>query len=162
VIVVSDSSPLIALSSVGQLTIVQRLYGKVLIPEAIYQEVVSDPAAARAGSREVAAAEWIEVRSVSNRPLVERISEEVDPGEAEAFALALELGADLVLVDDRGARAAAARLGLRTTGVGGILVSAKAEGLIPLVKPLLDEMIARFGFRMKSALYQAILNAADE
>ena len=123
-IVVSDSSPLIALADVGQLRLLHELFSTVLIPEAVYQEIVVQ-GAGRTGAEAVQAAAWIEQRSVANTGLADVLKLELDEGEAEAIALALESGADLVLLDERRGRQRAARLGLRVTGVLGVLLEAK-------------------------------------
>lgn len=160
-IVVSDSSPLIALSAMGYLELARQLYDSVLIPQAVFDEITAD-AAARTGAREIAAASWIEVRTVSNRSVLAELADELDAGESEAIALALEVHAELLLVDERKARRVALHYGLEVTGVGGLLIEAKRKGLIPLVKPLLDDLEARIAFRMKPSFYDAVLRAAGE
>ncbi len=116
------------------------------------------------GTLEVQAAAWLEVKQVVGRNIVERLKNEVrlDSGESEAIALALELGADLLLIDERRGRAEANRLGLRITGVLGILVEAKRRNLVVAVKPLMDALIATSQFRVSSNLYAQILAIVDE
>lgn len=89
------------------------------------------------------------------------MSSELDKGETEAIALALELEAEQVLIDERRGRRIAARLNLRYTGVLGILVEAKNRGLISEVKPLLDALINQAGFWVAAPLYRSVLQIVD-
>lgn len=116
------------------------------------------------GTLEVKSSPWLEVRQVLNRVMVERLQVEVrlDPGESEAIALALELKADLLLIDERRGRAEANRLGVRITGLLGILVEAKQKNLIVAVKPLMDALVTTSDFRVSSALYNQVLDIVDE
>ncbi len=116
------------------------------------------------GTLEVQSASWIEVRQVANHEVINRLRNEVrlDPGESEAIALALELKADLLLIDERRGRAEANRLGLRITGLLGILVEAKQQNLITAIKPLINALIATSQFRVSSALYNQILKMVGE
>lgn len=115
-----------------------------------------------AGAIEVQSFDWIQTRQVTNRILVEVLQHELDIGEAEAIALSLELEADQVLIDERRGRIVAARLNLRYTGILGILVEAKGQGLIPAVKPLLDALINQAGFWIAEPLYNRVLQIAGE
>jgi len=163
VIVVSDTSAITNLAAINQLKLLPTLYQRVLIPEAVYRELV-DIEPTVPGSAEVQTATWLEVKVIANREIVEHLQSEVrlDPGESEAIALVLELGADLLLIDERRGRAEADRLGIRITGLLGILVEAKQKNLITAVKPLMDALIATSDFRISSALYNQILNIVNE
>ena len=160
-IVVSDSSPLIALADVGQLRLLRDLFSTVLIPEAVYQEIVVQ-GAGRAGAEAVQAAAWIEQRGVVNTGLADVLKLELDEGEAEAITLAFESGADLVLLDERRGRQRAVRLGLRVTGVLGVLVEAKHQGLLAAVRPFLDALRRDAVFWISDDLYRRILDLAGE
>ena len=86
----------------------------------------------------------------------------LDPGEAEAIALALEMSADLILVDERDGRSAAERAGLRVTGVLGVLLRAKNEGQIQLIKPEIDALRTRAWFFLSARLQEKALEIAGE
>ncbi|RAQ38587.1 DUF3368 domain-containing protein [Arthrospira sp. O9.13F] len=68
----------------------------------------------------------------------------------------------MLLIDERRGRAEADRLGIKITGLLGILVEAKQKNLITAVKPLMDALIATSEFRVSSALYNQILNMVNE
>ncbi|HEY7771460.1 DUF3368 domain-containing protein [Longimicrobium sp.] len=158
-IVVSDSSTLIAMGSVGRISLLATLYGEVLVPQAVWSEVVRD---GRPGAREVASATWIRAVPVVNRLCVAELLKQVGPGEAEAISLAQESHAEVLLIDERRARRIAIDLGLPITGVLGVLLEAKQKGLIPALKPVLDEMTSTVAFRIKRRLYEAALRDAGE
>jgi predicted nucleic acid-binding protein len=161
VIIVSDTSPINNLAAINQLDLLRQLYSTVVIPEAVYREL-TEPDCPVAGATEVETFDWIQTRQVTNRTLVEALQNELDIGEAEAIALALELEAEQVLIDERLGRIVAARLNLRYTGILGIFVEAKSQGLIPVVKPLLDALINQAGFWIAEPLYNRVLQLADE
>lgn len=160
-IVVSNASPIINLSAIGKLELLKSLYGSVLIPDAVFREVDSaspgDPAA-----EQVKTSEWIQTGQVSNRSLVSALKGELDEGEAEAIALAVEKEADLLLMDERLGRKVASRMGIRFIGLLGILIDAKRKVLIPAVRPLLDDLVTRAGFWISSELYRRVIEAAGE
>lgn len=160
-IVVSDASPLVALSAVGKLDLLPALYGEVIIPEAVYREAVTD-AAGQPGYVDRAAATWLRVESVTDRGLVESLAGQLDPGEAEAIALAVQLSAELLLVDERRARRIAMELGITITGVLGILAEAKHRGLIPSVKLVADQLMDVIDFRLGQGVYEQVLRALGE
>jgi len=108
------------------------------------------------------ASPWLAVVSARNRPRVQELSSEIDVGEAEAIVLAFEKRADLLLVDERRGRQTAARLGLRVTGLLGVLAEAKHRGLVERVKPLLDDLRLRAGFWIGADLYSEVLTALGE
>lgn len=126
-IVVSNTSPIINLAAIGQLDLLQQLYQKLTIPQAVYYEI-SIVGAGQPGATEVQRLNWIESRQVANRALVTALQTELDEGEAEAIALAIEIGANLLLLDERRGRAVAARLGLQFIGLLGLLIEAKHKG----------------------------------
>jgi predicted nucleic acid-binding protein len=160
VIVVSDASPLISLAVVRHLDVLQHLYERVIVPEAVYREITGS--AGLPGATEIQGLEWIASQPVQNDIVVRALQGELDRGEAEAIALAVELQAGLVLIDERRARAVAIRMGLNVVGVLGVLVEAKRKALIPRLKPVLDALIAQAGFWVSQQLYGRALHAVGE
>ncbi|MBP5971866.1 DUF3368 domain-containing protein [Brasilonema sp. CT11] len=160
-IVVCDTSPITNLAAVGQLNLLQQLYSNIIIPQAVYDEMVNLDYAVP-GASEVQTLSWIQHQQVINLTLVTTLLAELDQGEAEAIVLAIELEADLLLLDERRGRKVASRYGLNITGLLGILIEAKHKGLILTVKPVLDELILQVGFRVSNKLYVDTLQAAGE
>lgn len=157
-IVISDASPLASLSYIRQIDLVHLLYGQVTVPEAVWHELIAGRD--HPGRALVLDASWIERRTVQNHQLVLALQKDLDRGEAEAIALALETEADLLIIDERLGRRTAQHLGLNIIGVIGVLIDAKHHGLIAEVKPYLDQLRIIAGFRISEALYRRVL--ADE
>jgi predicted nucleic acid-binding protein len=159
-IIVSDTSPISNLAAIGQLELLQKLYGNVIIPTAVYQEILdsghTDPAVLA-----IKSLNWIQTCSITNNTLFQTLQNNLDIGEAEAITLAVELNADRLIVDERRGRKEAIRLGLRVTGILGILLAAKQQGLVSFIQPLLDDLIAN-GFWIREELYAELLQLAGE
>ncbi|MCA9979583.1 MAG: DUF3368 domain-containing protein [Anaerolineales bacterium] len=160
-IVVSDSSPIINLAVIGNLHLLPQLYGRVIIPQAVYNEVVVY-GAGQAGSLELPQANWVEIITVSDRLLVQSFEVNLDTGEAEALALALQLQADLLLVDEKKGRRIAHNMGVPVIGLLGVLVNAKEQALISEMKPILDNLMNQAGFWISSQLYTHVLQTVGE
>lgn len=160
-IVVSNTSPITNLAAISQLALLQQLYGTIVIPQAVYDEMASVGRVV-AGSVEVQTKSWIQAQQVANKALVTALQLELDRGEAEAIALAIELKADLLLLDERRGRTVASRFGLKFTGILGVLIEAKHKGVISAVKPVLDSLILTAGFWITDSLYQRVLQTAGE
>lgn len=163
-IVVSDTSPITNLAAIAQLDLLRRLYASIIIPVAVYDEMVNVGKPVP-GAIEVQTLSWVQTRTVADQQRVITIQnsvESIDLGEAEAIALALELNAHLLLMDERRGRIVATNYGLQVTGLLGVLVQAKHNNLIPSVKPLINQLIEQADFRVSDQLYAAILNMANE
>ncbi len=160
-IVVSNSSPLVSLAAIGRLEWLHELYGTIIIPRAVHDEVVIQ-GRQRPGAAEVPLFDWIVDRDVNDPNVVVALQGKLDRGEAEAIALAIELRADLLLMDERLGRAEAARFGLRFIGILGALLEARKRGLFERLGPILDELQRDAGFRVSEALRKQVLKAAGE
>lgn len=155
-IVVSDASVLINLDRIGQLALLREIYGRVAVPAAVWHEVW------RGAPRLMESqSEWIELIPVANRELVAKLAENLDPGESEAIALAIEIRADFLLIDENLGRATALRLGVRITGLLGLLVVAKHRKLIPAVAPHVQALLEE-GFWLSADLVARILQQVNE
>jgi len=99
-IIVSDSSPLMALSVIGKLHLLQKRFGKVTIPEAVRTEIAVD-GRDKKGTDDILKADWIKTESVQNLLLAKSLEKDIDYGESEAIALAVEMNADIILLDDK-------------------------------------------------------------
>jgi len=153
-IVVSDTTPLNYLVLIEQVDVLRQLYGRVIIPPAVFDELQRDrtPTAVRDWIANRPA--WLEVHPVSVPP--EAALEALDAGEREAIALAEQLGADLLLMDDRDGRREAVRRNLRITGTLGVLNEAAERGLIDLATTI--ERLQQTSFRASPELLQSLLN----
>lgn len=159
-IVVSNTSPISNLAAIGQLGLLQQLYSNVIIPTAVYQELLNS-GGTEPGILAVQTLDWIQTLAVTNLALLQTLQNNLDMGEAEAIALAVELNAGRLIIDERRGRNEAIRAGLQVTGLLGILLAAKQRGLIPLVQPVLDDLIAQ-GFWIREQLYAEVLQLARE
>jgi predicted nucleic acid-binding protein len=99
---------------------------------------------------------------VQNQALVTALQRDLDRGEAETIALALELSADLVLLDEREGRHAAQKLELRVVGVVGMLLEAKSRRDVEAVRPHLDALRHKAGFYLSEQVYHFALSLTGE
>ena len=106
-------------------------------------------------------ARFIHVEKAGDIRLVAFLKEFVDEGEAEAIVLALELNAELLLVDERDARSLAKKLGLQVMGTLGVLALAKYRGLVREVKPIIDKLVGS-GFWISSRILKEFLRELGE
>ncbi len=159
-VVVADSGPLIALATIGQLELLHALHREVLVPDAVFAEVVG-AGAWRPGAQRVAAADWLQ--RVTVEPLTDHLLlDELGRGEAEAIALAVRRGRVLVLIDEvEGRRIAETIYGLPVRGILGTLTKAKENGLVPAVRPLL-EMLIQSGYHLASSLVEQVCRLCGE
>jgi uncharacterized protein len=155
--VVSNTTPLITLSEIGLLDVIQQIYSPIWIPQAVFDEyqfgLLAFPA-----RPDLTAIAWITVHLAPNDPA---LPVALDLGEREAIALARASQASRVLIDERYARSVAVKLNLIVTGSVGILLEAKRQSLIVAVRPYLDLMVAQ-GRRLSPALRDQILQQAGE
>lgn len=159
--IVSNTSPIINLACIDRLDLLPALFGEIVIPDAVFHEVaVAVPNAP--GASDVQIALWIHRRLVANQPLIASLCLELDLGEAEAIACAVEANAKLLLIDERRGRLVAQRLGVPVMGLVGVLLLARKQGLIESIRPSLDDLRRVAGFWISDALYHRALCDAGE
>ena len=159
--IVSNASPLIGIARIGRLDLLHQLYGELVVSEAVWYEVVVK-GAGQPGAKQIEAASWIKKAEVANKVLVQALSQELDAGEAESIALAVEVKAQVLLMDERLGRETARHLGLRYVGLIGVLIEAKHRGLVDRVAPLLAALRTQAGFHISDALYRRVLHDEGE
>lgn len=160
--VVCNTSPISNLAAIGQLALLQQVYGSIVVPLAVVDEIAK-VAAIYTQAALVPSQPWILIQSVTDRTLVQRLQgKKLDLGESEAIAIALELDAELLIIDEQLGRRIAVSEGLNITGLIGVLLEAKNRELIAKVKPLVDDLIVQARFRISTQLYTDILLLADE
>jgi predicted nucleic acid-binding protein len=160
VIIVSNTTPMSELAKVGQLNLLKKLFGRIIIPEEVYHEVTTGkhPAASA-----VLSANWIDVFTIQypEQLLQLQVDYKLDLGEAATIILAEELNANRVLIDEKLGRKVAQLRNLPVTGTIGLLLIAKNRGIIREIKPILDQFLSQ-GKRISTILYQEVLDIAGE
>jgi predicted nucleic acid-binding protein len=161
VIVVSNTSPLTNLAAIGQFDLLYKLFGEIYIAEGVVIELSAE-GITWPGADEVAAANWVHIEQVNYKSLVDSLRLDLDFGEAATIALAIQLRADLVLLDEQMGRRAAQYLNLTVMGVVGLLVRAKKIGLLDQVRPHLASLRQQAGFYLSDAVFEHALQLTGE
>ena len=145
---VTNSTCLIALERIQRLDILPQVFAPITIPPAVQSEVgISAP--------------WLTIQAPQHRGIVQSLQTQIDEGESEAIALAMELGDVFIILNDLSARRVAQQLHLKVIGTTGMLLRAKQQGIIPEIKPILDALTTA-NFRISAALIRKALELADE
>ncbi len=157
-IIIADSSPLLCFAILNKLELIEKIFGKVYVPTAVFNELIIFKKPYSNKLKEFLKSKVI---AVINVDLVTALTNEIDLGESEAIALALEKKIPDILIDDSKGRKIAYFNGLNPIGTVGALLQAKEQKLINEIKPLLDVLIKK-GIRIGKSLYQKALNLASE
>ena len=152
-IVVSDTSPLTALLTVREAELLPRLFQEVVIPTAVETELRRSHATLPG---------WLKILPAQNVAKVSAYAQLVDAGEAEAIALAEEIKADRLLIDERKGRRLAREHGLPVVGLLGVVLLAKRAGLIPSARTLLDRLDREAGVYLREDLKSDALQSVGE
>ncbi len=159
-IIISDTTALSELAKIGKLELLYGVFGTVVIPEEVYQEITTGNHPAVTA---VKSAKWLKVNSVNNTNSIKKLELEtgLDTGESSAIILAEELNADQLLIDEKAGRKVALSRGLSIIGLVGVIILAKEKKLIINVKNVLDSLIIQ-GTRISPKLYNYALILAQE
>ena len=152
-IVVSDTSPLTALLTVGVADLLPQLFSEVVIPEAVRNEL-------RRGHSRLPS--WLRVAAVANQTQARQYARIVDLGEAEAIELARELHADRLLMDERKGRRLAAQEGVPVIGLLGVVLLARRKQFIPSARALIDRLQKEAGIYLANDVKEAALVSLGE
>ena len=145
---ISNSAFFIGLERIRRSDLVSRIFREVCVPPAVAAEVQFLPAG-------------VAIVSPSNLGLISALKSQIDDGEAEAIALAVERSNSFLVLDDRKGRRIAMQMGLKVMVTVGILIQAKTDGIISSVRPILDELLDT-NFRISDELYEEALRIAGE
>ncbi len=149
-LIVTDAGPLLSFARADRLDLLRDIVGTLIIPEAVYEEIVVR-GAGKPGADAVRQAVWLTRATVTDRTFVDQLPSKLHVGERKALALARNRGG-VVLVDEREARRAAQQHGIGHFGSLRVLKEAKDRGIVHEVKPMLDELIAT-GTYISDTLY---------
>ena len=145
---VTNSTCLIGLERIGRLELLPQVFDTVFAPPTVVAEVRSPLT-------------WLTVQTVENSAFVAALKTQMDEGEAEAIALAVELDNVILILDDKKARRVAQQIGLKVIGTVGMLLRAKNQGVITEIKLLLTELV-QVDFRITNAIIQEALRLSGE
>ncbi len=157
-IIVADSSPILSLSIIGKLDLLNKIFDNFIIPQAVYSELIVPN---KPHSDILRSCLKNNVKTIANKVAVDILNIEIGLGESEAIILAIENNINTILVDDYKARIVAEYKQLDVIGTIGLLLKAKRCGFIDRVKPLLDKLIEN-NIRISNELYMTALLKASE
>lgn len=153
-IIVSDTTAISNLVQIGEIDLLPKIYGEVTIPSGVYDEllVLAD---LDIPIDKVLASNWLSIRTVEATDLYRDLLTELDMGEAESIALAIELQADYLLIDEKKGRKIALEKNLQIIGTLGIIIEAKKLGHVDNIQQKMDDL-RNIGFWISEQLYQYV------
>ncbi|MCK6462827.1 MAG: DUF3368 domain-containing protein [Candidatus Pacebacteria bacterium] len=155
--IVSNTTPIISLASIGKLNVLKELFGEIIIPQSVYNEIKAKESY---GYKEVDS-DYIKVQAIKGTKYRDLLLNQLDLGEAETIILATEINADYVIIDDNIGYKIARNSGLNVIRTLSVLLKAKDKGIIEEIKPLLDEMILKGRWYSKK-VYESFLKKIGE
>lgn len=158
--VIVNSTPLIVLSNINHLFVLQKLYKHIYIPQAVYDEVTAKHDSACEQIKDNL--DWIHICKIKNEIDRRIYQAKLHDGEVEVMILAKENdNKDLLIIDDNAAKKTAKFLGLKVTGTLGVILKAKKENIIPNATVVMNQIIQR-GFYISQDIYDLVKAEANE
>jgi predicted nucleic acid-binding protein len=148
-VIIADTSCLIILDKIGELILLNKLFGQIIVTRDIALEFINE------------LPDWFTIQEPTNKTYKKILEASLDKGEASAMALAIEQPDCLLIIDDLKGRKYAEQLGINITGTMGVIIDAKLSGHIESVKLLLDK-IKMTDFRLTPELESKILEKSNE
>ncbi len=160
-VVVSDTSPIANLIVINRLDLLHTLFEEIIVPAAVDKEIRQLQQSGK-NIQAYEEATWFKILEAKETEKVNKLKADLDAGEAEAIAIALELKCDLLLMDERLGTNIAEKEGLFTIGLLGLLIKAKQKGIINEIKPLMMDLKEKAGFWIGTKLFEQILRDEHE
>lgn len=157
--IVADTTPLSAFLRIGREALIQALTGELHIPGAVALELDHGQKLFGPWRERLP---YVQIHQVPSSPFLTLLKRELDAGEAEAIALAIERKGELLLIDEANGRSVAQRLNLSIIGSVGLVLLAKDRGLIPAALPVLEALRTHGGLWLGDAFFQSILARIGE
>lgn len=148
-VIIADTSCLILLDKIGELKLLNKLFGQIIITQEIALEFKKE------------LPDWFAIQEPTNKIYQKILEASLDKGEASAIAFAIEQVNCLLIMDDYKGRKYAEQLGIKITGTLGVIIDAKLSGHIKSVKTLLDK-IKMTDFRLTTELEKKTLEKSNE
>lgn len=157
-LVVSNTSPILNLALIDRLSMIRDQFSTVTIPTSVLEELrVRENLPGSKKIRDALDDKWLQVQAAQDSALLRMLKRELDAGEAEAIALALETRSQWLLLDESEARRIAKDLGLKVTGVLGILLRACRQKQIPSLRLEMERLREKAGFYISDPLFENLL-----
>ena len=147
--IISDTSCLIILHKIGELDLLRKVYNSVTTTPEVANEFMCE------------LPDWIHIEDVKDKKYQEFLETQIDWGEASAIALAIEMQASLLLLDDLKARKLAAKLKIKVTGTLGVIHKARQIGVLEKVKPIIEKLQST-NFRISENIIEELLRKNNE
>jgi predicted nucleic acid-binding protein len=161
--IASNTSPILNLSIIGKLDLLQKQFDEVKIPPAVLDELKLDSKFPGGDQIQQAIDQgWLEVVQFRNNEVAQVLARELDLGEAEAIALALEIDSHMILMDEHEGRQIAKSLGLSPIGVLGVFLHEKKDNNSFSVTQEMDNLRQQAGFFIAEKLYHRVIDLAGE